>query len=390
MITTQRLLSAPPQQPAMGKPSYVPACDGPGVAVDPPRGGRVPAHASVRFSSRSIESVRSALRALASEAGPTVGLNGVTPLRPLVAEAHEVLRERLEKGGSVEDYLQGRARLADSALTGLLHFASVATGVRGASMVAPLAVVAAGGYGRNELAPGSDLDVLFLLPDQHGLGSKGAAAATAACIEGVVAGLWTLGFALDHAARSPRECLDLARNDPAVLANLLDRRFLWGSYGLFAELDTAIAEIFSGPEAARWSRAVGAALATNYRHAPHGTHTQEDEPDVKRAPGGLRDLQRAVSATPLPSGRSAALTDPLLIEAHRFLWLVRCHLHLLAGRPEDRLISIRQQAVARRLGLDEPEGGTATPCLLKHFRHHAQNVLQAATLAAASEPVLPH
>src|ERR1700732_3457111 len=86
-------------------------------------------------------------------------------LRPLVAQAHEVLRERLEAGGSVEDYLRGRARLADSAVVGLLHIASVCIGLRGDTMVAPLAAVAGGGYGRSELAPGSDLDLLFLLPD---------------------------------------------------------------------------------------------------------------------------------------------------------------------------------------------------------------------------------
>ena len=336
---------------------------------------------------QSIASVRSVLRALASGAGPTVGLNGLTSLRPLVAEANEILRERLEKGGSVENYLQGRARLADSALIGLLHFASLATRARGDSMVAPLAVVALGGYGRNELAPGSDLDVLFLLPARRGPGAKGATAATAACIEQVIAGLWNLGFTVDHAARSSRECLDLAREEPIVLASLLDRRFLWGGYGLFADLDADLAGLFSGAEAARWGRAVGAALAPDYRRARYGTQRREDEPDVKRAPGGLHDLQRAVSATVLPSGRAPVLADPMLIEAHRFLWLVRCHLHLLAGRAQDRLTKARQLGVARRIGLDEPEGGSA---LLKHFRHHAHNVLQAATLAAGSIPALPH
>jgi UTP:GlnB (protein PII) uridylyltransferase len=105
--------------------------------------------------------VRHALRVLASETRPQAGLSGVKLLRPLVAQAHEVLRERLEAGGSVEGYLRGRARLADSVVLGLLHIASVSTGMRGNHMVAPLAAVAVGGYGRSELAPGSDLDLLF-------------------------------------------------------------------------------------------------------------------------------------------------------------------------------------------------------------------------------------
>jgi hypothetical protein len=177
--------------------------------------------------------IRHALRALASETGPLAGLRGVKLLRPLVAQAHEVLRERLEAGGSAEAYLRGRTRLADSAVVGLLHIASVSTRMRGGNMVAPLAAVAVGGYGRSELAPGSDLDLLFLLPESNQSRAGAVAAATETCIKAVVAGLWDLGFVLDHAARSSQECLDLAREEPTVLASLLNRRFLWGGFGLF-------------------------------------------------------------------------------------------------------------------------------------------------------------
>jgi [protein-PII] uridylyltransferase len=356
---------------------------------DPRTDGIANTRAAIKAVGMPTGALRAGLQALACEPGPKVGLHGVKLLRPLVREMQEILGERLASGGPVVDYLQGRARLADSALVGLLHLASVATRMRGDSMIAPLAAVAVGGYGRNELAPGSDLDVLFLLPESSGPLAKGATDTTAACIEAVVAGLWDLGFTLDHAARSSQECLDLARSQPAVLAGLLDRRFLWGGYGLFAALNTGVAELFSGPDAAHWSSAVGAALASAHRDAPGRTQTPDDEPDVKRDPGGLRDLQRALSAVPLPSGRVTALTDPMLIEAHRFLWLVRCHLHLLAGRVQDRLTLSFQPAVARRLGLQEPEGATAAARLLNRFRCHAHNVLQAATLATASAAVLP-
>jgi [protein-PII] uridylyltransferase len=146
--------------------------------------------------------IRHALRALASETGPLATLRGVKLLRPLVAQAHEVLRERLEAGGSVEAYLRGRTRLADSAVIGLLHIASVSTRMRGGHMVAPLAAVAVGGYGRSELAPGSDLDLLFLLPESNQFGAGAVSAATETCIKAVVTALWDLGFVLDHAARS--------------------------------------------------------------------------------------------------------------------------------------------------------------------------------------------
>ena len=78
-------------------------------------------------------------------------------------------------------------------------------------------------------------------------------------------------------------------------------------------------------------------MASKCGDALNRGQTSENEPDVKQGPGGLRDLQRALSVNTLASGRPAAIAEPALIEAHRFLWLVRCHLHLLVGRAEDRL-----------------------------------------------------
>ncbi|MCU1340495.1 MAG: GlnD PII-uridylyltransferase [Bryobacterales bacterium] len=261
--------------------------------------------------------IRHALRALASESGPGEGLNRVRRLRPMVAHAHDILRERLESGGSAEEYLRGRARLADSVVIGLLHIASISSGIRYRSMVAPLAAIAAGGYGRRELAPGSDLDLLFLLPES----SAGTVApATQACIGAVVACLWDLGFVLDHAARSVQECLELARDNPTVLADLVDRRHLWGCQGLFAALDAELAARFAGPDAKCWRDAVGCALSPTRRHAPRDVYALEDEPDVKRGPGGLRDLQRALWANACASGRSLPRKPSRLVQAHRFLW----------------------------------------------------------------------
>ena len=265
-----------------------------GDIASAPLGGPQRVIATARTATKAdgmpTTAIRHALRALASETGPQAGLRGVKLLRPLVAQAQELLRERLEAGGSVEAYIRGRARLADGAVVGLLHIASVSTRVRGDNMVAPLAAVAVGGYGRSELAPGSDLDLLFLLPKT---GHSRTAAATAACVNAVVAGLWDFGFVLDHAARSSEECLALARDEPAVLASLLDRRFLWGGFGLFATLDADVAGLFSGPHAARCRGAVNSAMTSTHRNSLDDTQTPEDEPDVKRGPGGLRDLQRA-------------------------------------------------------------------------------------------------
>ena len=323
----------------------------------------------------SSATIRHMLHAIAGESGPKA-LDRVKELRPLLTQAHDILRERFESAGSAEDYVRGRARLADSAVIGLLHIASVSSGMRGGSMVAPLAVIAVGGYGRKELAPGSDLDLLFLLPEGSRARAGDVAPATKACISAVIAGLWDLGFVVDHAARSVSECLELAKDDATVLAALVDRRFLYGGFGLFSSLETGMTALLSGPDAGRWRDAVGDALSSAHRFAPREMQALEDEPDLKRGPGGLRDLQRAIWANTPASGRPMSLAPASLIEAHCFLWLVRCHLHLLTGRAEDRLRLSLQPGIACRLGLDTPHKSTA-PVLLDLFRYHRRNVLAA-------------
>jgi [protein-PII] uridylyltransferase len=181
--------------------------------------------------------IRHALRALASERRPGEGLNRVRLLRPLVAHARAILRERFESSGPTEACPRHWARLADSVVIGVLHIASISSGIRHGSMVPPLAAIAVGGYGRRELAPGFDLDLLFLIPENSSCCAEAVAPPTRACISATVACLWDLGFALDHATRSVRKCLELAKDDPTVRAALADRRLLWGGYGLFATLD---------------------------------------------------------------------------------------------------------------------------------------------------------
>jgi UTP:GlnB (protein PII) uridylyltransferase len=154
--------------------------------------GACPARSN--FDTTVIAAIRHRSRAIANECGAGEGSHPVKLLRPLVAQAHGILRERFEAGGSVEDYLRDRAKLADSAVIGLLHIASISSGIRNRSMVAPLAAIAVGGYGRKELAPGSDLDLLFLLPESSRAGSDGCAPATKACISAVVTNLWDLGI----------------------------------------------------------------------------------------------------------------------------------------------------------------------------------------------------
>jgi len=193
--------------------SRAPTDDDPGVAARPRRADARPPNSNSRTTPTAR--IRHALRALASESEPGERLNQVRLLRPVVAQARDILRERFESGGSAEAYLRDRARLADSIVIGLLHIASISCGIRDGSMVAPLAAIAAGGYGRRELAPGSDLDLLFLLPESSSSRAETVAPATQACIGAVVACLWDLGFVLGSCGAVgpgvPRACQGQSR-----------------------------------------------------------------------------------------------------------------------------------------------------------------------------------
>ena len=170
--------------------------------------------------------------------------------------------------------------------------------------------------------------------------------------------------------------LSLLKDDATVLTGLVDRRFLWGGFGLFTSLNTDITALLSELDAGRWIGTIGDAQSSTHRYSPRELQALDEEPDLKRGPRGLRDLQRAIWANTPASGRPTSRTQASLIEAHRFLWLVRCHLHLLADRAEDRLSLSFQSDITRRLGMDAPQR-SAAHLLLDLFRYHRRNVLAA-------------
>lgn len=229
--------------------------------------------------------VQHVLRAIASE-GPAAQQLGqsLSRVRDLVNREHAALRVRFEQGGSVEALMRGRTRLADGTVLGLLHLARAATPRGARRMIAPVTVLAVGGYGRRELAPASDLDLLFVIPE----GSEQRAAAEN-LIGLMLTGLWDLGFTVGHATRTLAECRALADADPAVLASLLDARLLAGAHGAHAALVTTF-RVPESPRADAWARTIaGELLSPAAAGQPEG---DSGEPDVKRGRGGLRDIQR--------------------------------------------------------------------------------------------------
>ncbi|MEV0036764.1 [protein-PII] uridylyltransferase, partial [Streptomyces sp. NPDC050804] len=225
------------------------------------------------------------------------------------------------------------ARLTDDWLNALFTTAAQEAGVRGA------ALVAVGGYGRGELSPRSDLDLLLLHDGKSGPG------AIAALADRVWYPVWDLGLALDHSVRTPGEARRTAAEDLKVQLGLLDARHVAGDLGLVTGVRTAIL--------ADWRNTAVKRLPAldelcRERAERHGELQFLLEPDLKEARGGLRDATalRAVAASWLADAPREGLAD-----ARRALLDVRDALHLTTGRATDRLALQEQDPVAAELGL---------------------------------------
>ncbi|MCB1446556.1 MAG: nucleotidyltransferase domain-containing protein, partial [Rhizobiaceae bacterium] len=239
-----------------------------------------------------------------------------------------------------------------------------------------IAVTAVGGYGRATLAPGSDIDLLFLVPGkQTPLGQK--------IIEFILYILWDMGMKVGHATRTIDECITLSRSDVTIRTAILETRFICGNAGLERELTARFdKEIVrnTGPEF------IAAKLAErDERHARSGNTRYLVEPNVKEGKGGIRDLHTLFwitkyfyrvrdTAELVPLGVLSKSEYNSFQKAEDFLWAVRCHLHFLTGKAEDRLSFDHQQEVAEALGYHTRPGLSAVERFMKHYFLVAKNV----------------
>jgi [protein-PII] uridylyltransferase len=232
-----------------------------------------------------------------------------------------------------------------------------------------MSVVAVGGYGRGTLAPGSDIDLLFLLPYKQTAWGESV-------VEYILYLLWDIGFKVGHASRSIDECIRLSRSDLTIRTAVLEARFICGDTALCETLierfDAEVAK-GTGPEFAQ------AKLAErDERHKRQGMSRYLVEPNVKDGKGGLRDLQTlfwiAKYVYRVQSGealvKAGVFTRAELAsfrKAEDFLWSVRCHLHFMTGKPEERLLFEFQRGMAERLGYTEHPGLRDVERFMKHY-----------------------
>ena len=298
-------------------------------------------------------------------------------LRQQLQTGRADIQAYFEAGGSAEVVHHELSRQMDAVIQGTLDYArSHVYGASNPTTGEDLAVAAVGGYGRQELAPGSDIDLLFLCPYKR-------TAHVEQVSEFLLYKLWDLGLKVGQAVRSVSESIRLARQDLTVRTALLESRLLWGSPSLFAELQKSYQrEIVQG----RGAAFAEAKLAErDQRHQRMGDSRFMLEPNIKDGKGGLRDLQTLLwigrfihrSDDPGELVRHGLFTRQSLVRflrSRRFLWTVRCHLHYLTGRPEDRLTFDLQPEIARRMGYRERNRVRAVERFMKRYYLVAKDV----------------
>jgi [protein-PII] uridylyltransferase len=301
------------------------------------------------------------------------------PLLPLLrqqfkegkAELTERFRAARPTAAGATRLLRQLARHVDVVLAALWQ-------QQGLPALAPgAALVAVGGYGRGELFPHSDVDVLVLLPG----GSTEAHPARDA-VAAFVAACWDIGIECGSAVRSAAECEAEAKRDVTVQTSLLEARFVCGAKKSFAALRNALAGAMD-PRAFFTAKS----LEMKQRHVKYEGTPYALEPNCKESPGGLRDLQVVVwVARAAGYGRTWAelaargLITPFevqqLVKQEGTLKLIRARLHAVAGRREDRLVFDLQTAVAESFGLEATKSQRASEALMHRYYWAAKAVTQ--------------
>lgn len=280
-------------------------------------------------------------------------------IRESLEASGEDLRARFLAGDSVVDLVHSRAGLIDDVLTGLWR-----------EHIEPLgaALVAVGGYGRGELHPYSDVDILLLLPDALPDNADDGLSA-------FVTALWDIGLEVGHSVRSVAQCGEEAAADLTVATTLMEARLLAGPAALFAAMQDAIAPDKMWPSDRFFEEKRKEQIVRHHRY--HDT-AYNLEPNVKGSPGGLRDIQMIgwVAKRHFGAANLAELVDHRFLtpgqlkrleDGQAFLWRIRFALHILTGRREDRLLFDHQKNLAKMLGYEDAAYTLAVEQLMQRY-----------------------
>ncbi|MGQ0457352.1 MAG: [protein-PII] uridylyltransferase [Hyphomicrobium sp.] len=309
-----------------------------------------------------------------AEARPVV----IERLKALVRDARAQARQTLESDRNGRKCAAGLSLFQDE-LIRLVYDYTIAHVYRATnpSDAERMGIVATGGYGRGLLAPGSDIDLLFLLPYKQTPWGESVA-------EYMLYLLWDTGFKVGHATRTIEQCVKLSKADITIRTALLDARLIHGDARLFAEFEDRFkSEVVKGTArqfidakmAERDDRTLKAGADSRYKV----------EPNVKDGKGGLRDLHtlhwlskyllgREVGAAAVEAGIYTPKEAQTFRRCEDFLWTVRCFLHFLTGRAEEVLSFDIQPQLAESLGYTSHGGLRSVERFMKHYFLIAKDV----------------
>ena len=292
-------------------------------------------------------------------------LAGVEPAlicyKEFLLQGQQLLKGKFDDGAGAPVLVQARSWLVDQVLQRvwqqiLSEHASAA------------GLVAVGGYGRSELMPGSDIDLLLLLPDADNTTLN-------ASLEQLLMFLWDIGLEVGHSVRTVEDCIEQSLADVTVITNLMESRLLAGSDSLYRRMQKAIR-----PERIWNSRDFFEAKHEEQRQRHHKYHdtAYKLEPNVKESPGGLRDIQLIawVANRHFGTGSLEELVEhgflteeeySALVERRNFLWEVRFALHSLTGRGEDRLLFDYQRTLASQFGFRDNDNRLGVEAFMKRY-----------------------
>ncbi|MBS0241129.1 MAG: [protein-PII] uridylyltransferase [Proteobacteria bacterium] len=306
-------------------------------------------------------------------------------LKRLLRDARDSARLMLEADGKGRRCAEGLSHFQDELIRLLYDYTTVHVyRTDNPDDAERMAIVATGGYGRGLMAPGSDLDLLFLLPYKQTAWGESV-------VEYILMLLWDLGQKVGHATRTVDQTIRMSLADMTIRTAVLDSRLILGDRKLLAELESRFRdEVVKGTATAFFEAKLE---ERQQRHKRSGASRYLVEPNIKDGKGGLRDLHTLhwlARYLAVGSGGKAELAMFTAAEqstfrrCEDFLWTVRCHLHFLAGRPEERLSFDRQPALAGRLGYVDRGGLRAVERFMKHYFLVAKDVGDLTTILCAT------
>src|SRR5437870_10321387 len=295
--------------------------------------------------------------------------------RGALAEGLEALKQRHAEGASGEDSVRTYARFMDDVVASLSHLASADAEAAGLTPT-PFVVVALGGYGRGELHPSSDIDLMIVYDGE-------LSPYVQRVMQELLYTLWDLGLQVGHSLRSLEGCVAMARTDSPSRTSMQEARLVVGDKKLFARFGRVLRDNVYRRDFEQFLATTLAEREQRYRK--YGASPYIREPNIKESAGGLRDMHTAMwlGATKFGARTLRELTERGVIsereqrladEALTFLWRVRNELHFLAGHKNDVLSRDIQPQIAKRFGYESDGTSLGVEKFMREYYLHARAI----------------